>query len=149
MSVKRTQHINIQALKLGNLKMKSGWFEDAVYPDGTKAAMVAAVNEFGTDDIPPRPMIRPTVEREKDNWKNIIKDGSRRILNGEIDSFKEGFGLQVQGDIQATIAQIQSPELAESTIDARKRKLADGVTVGSLDKPLVETGYLLSSVKSK
>jgi len=149
MPVKRTQHINIEALKLGNLNMKSGWFEDAVYPDGTKAAMVAAVHEFGTDDIPARPMIRPTVEREKNNWKSIIKDGSRRILNGEIDSFKEGFGLQVQGDIQVTIAQMQGPALAESTVKARQRKLADGATVGSLDKPLVETGYLLSSVKSK
>lgn len=149
MPVKRIQNINIQALKLGNFDMKSGWFEDAVYPDGTKAAMVAAVHEFGTDDIPARPIVRPTVEREKGNWKRIIKDGSRRILNGEIDSFKEGFGLQVQGDIQVTIAQMQSPELAESTIKARQRKLADGATVGSLDKPLVETGYLLSSVKSK
>ena len=149
MPVKRTQNINIEALKLGNLNMKSGWFEDAVYPDGTKAAMVAASAEFGTETAPARPIIRPTIEREKGNWKRIIKDGSRRILNGEIDSFKEGFGLQVQGDIQVTIAQIQGPALAESTIKARQRKLADGATVGSLDKPLVETGYLLSSVKSK
>lgn len=149
MPVKRTQNISVQALKLGNINMKSGWFEDAVYPDGTKAAMVAAVNEYGTEDIPARPIIRPTIEREKGNWKKIIADGSRRILNGELDSFKEGFGLQVQGDIQATIAQIQEPALAESTVKARQRKLADGDTVGSLDKPLVETGYLLSSVKSK
>jgi len=149
MPVKRERNINIQALKLGNIKMKSGWFEDSVYPDGTKAAMVAAISEHGTENIPPRPIIRPTVEREKNNWKSFIKDGSRRVLNGEIESFSEGFGLQVQGDIQATIAQIQSPELAESTIKARQSKLADGKTVGSLDKPLVETGYLLSSVKSK
>lgn len=149
MPVKRTQNISVQALKLGNINMKSGWFEDAVYPDGTKAAMVAAVNEYGTENIPARPIIRPTIEREKGNWKKIIADGSRRILNGELDSFKEGFGLQVQGDIQATIAQIQEPALAESTVKARQRKLADGDAVGSLDKPLVETGYLLSSVKSK
>ena len=38
-----------------------GFAENATYPDGTSVALVAALNEFGTGKIPPRPFFRNMV----------------------------------------------------------------------------------------
>jgi len=150
MSVKRTRSLNIAGAldKLDGATVKSGWFEDAVYPDGTKVAEAAAFAELGTAKAPSRPILRPTIDEKEKVWVSTIKHGAKRTLNGKSGNFSEVLGLQVQGDIQATIVSIQSPPLSPSTVKARKKKLADGKTVGSLDKPLVETGYMLASVRS-
>lgn len=47
-------------------------------PDGVKLSDLMIWLEYGTDKIPPRPLIRPTWEEVepilKDNWRSILQD---------------------------------------------------------------------------
>lgn len=131
---------------------KVGFFESAKYEDGTPVAYVAAINEFGYPEggIPSRSFMRTTIAAEKKNWKLLATSGARAILAGNytIADVLEGIGLQAAGDIRKTISNIWSPKLADATIAARVRKRADGKTVGNLNKPLVDSGYMLSQVNN-
>lgn len=60
----------------------------------------------------------------------------------------DGIGQQAAGDIARTISEIQSPRLKDATVKARMRRYADKRTVGNLTKPLVDTGYMISSIQS-
>jgi len=57
----------------------------------------------------------------------------------------EKLGLLAAGQVGEKIASITTPPLAEETIKARQRKMANGKFTGNLDKPLVETGLLIAS----
>lgn len=52
--------------KAQSLKMKIGILADKTYPDGTKAALVGYLNEYGTKDIPARPFFRTAIENNRD-----------------------------------------------------------------------------------
>lgn len=129
---------------------KVGFFESAKYEDGTPVAYVAAIQEFGFPEggIPSRSFMRTTIKAETKNWRLLAQSGARAILAGNytIEQVLDGIGMQAAGDIRKTISKIWSPKLADATIAARVRKRADGKTVGNLNKPLVDSGYMLSQV---
>jgi len=140
-------------LKLEGLdkqQIKVGWFDSAVYPNGTKVALIAAQNEFGNPNkkIPPRPFFRSTIKEKQTEWKEKLSKISTSILEQKIniDQGVSSFALVVEGDIKEKITNIKEPALKESTIKARKRKMKDGKTVGNLTKPLVETAHMLNTV---
>ncbi|EPO2591135.1 hypothetical protein ACT8MX_003286 [Escherichia albertii] len=124
---------------------KVGWFESAKYADGTPVAQVAAANEFGPHA---RPFMRPTIAERAQTWRAVGKNVARKVVNGQAsaDQLFETIGLQASGDIAKTISSITSPPLLPRTIAARQAKMADGKTIGSLDKPLVETGLMINSL---
>lgn len=101
--------------------------------------------------IPPRPFMRPTMAREKQAWLQIMGDGAKKVFLGTVSAKQvmEAVALRAAGDIAKTIAQLTSPPLKPSTIAARKRKMSDKKTVGSLTKPLVASGLLIQSVTGK
>ncbi|WP_059215185.1 hypothetical protein [Escherichia albertii] len=130
------------------LKRKSakvGWFESSKYADGTPVAQVAAENEFGPHA---RPFMRPTITARTQVWRSLSYTVAKKVVNGDApaDQIFEMLGLQVSGDIAKAIAAITSPPLSPRTIAARQAKMADGKTIGSLDKPLVETGLMINSL---
>ncbi len=131
-------------------ELKVGWFETNRYEDGTSVAYVATIHEFGAEKsgVPPRPFMRPTVEREEVKWRKFIAQEAPKILEGKqtVEGLFEALGLNISGEIARSISQVTTPKLLEATILAKTRKMADQVTVGSLDKPLVETGLMLDSV---
>lgn len=131
---------------------KVGFFASSKYEDGTPVAYVATIQEFGHPEggIPARPFIRPTIAREQANWRLLAQSGARAILAGNytIEQVLEGIGLQAAGDIRKTISEIWTPALADATIADRMRRRADGKTTGNLNKPLVDTGYMLSQVQN-
>lgn len=98
--------------------------------------------------IPPRPMLRPTVLRETQNWLEILASGSRSVMAGRTtaDNVMEAIGARGAGDIRKTISMVWNPPLKPSTIAARRRALTDKKTVGALDKPLVASGIMIDSV---
>lgn len=98
--------------------------------------------------IPPRPFMRPTIAREKNNWFKLLEDGAKKVLRGKISAKEvlELVALRAAGDIGETIKAIVSPPLAKGTIAARRRQMANKKLVGSLDKPLVASGILFNSV---
>lgn len=138
----------MQTFKKTDLKI--GWFSTNRYEDGTPVAYVATIHEFGSSKagIPPRPFMRPTVVREEGNWRRFIAQESRKILKGTqtVAGLFEALGLNISGEIARSISDVTAPELLEATIRAKARKMADQATVGSLSKPLVETGIMLDTV---
>src|SRR5208282_5520025 len=54
--------------------VRIGFFENAVYPDGTPVAMVAAIQEWGAPraGIPPRPYFRNMISAKKGEWPEAI-----------------------------------------------------------------------------
>lgn len=131
---------------------KAGWFESAKYESGQPVAYIASIHEFGYPEggIPPRPFMRPTISRQRQVWLNLMKSGAKAILAGKatLHQVMEAIGLKAAGDVAKTITQITSPPLKSATIAARRRRLSDKKTTGSLTKPLVDTGLLLASVTS-
>lgn len=57
-----------------------GIFEHAEYPEGETVATIAASLEYGTSNIPMRPLFRPVFEEQvKDIVKDAAKDIRKRI----------------------------------------------------------------------
>lgn len=149
------------------VQAKIGWPAGKAYPDGTPVAYVAAIQNFGVPDksIPPRPMLKPTVEANKQRWAQILRKLTGDVANGDLDAIDalDAVGRVAAMDLQAEIAQINEPELSPITILLRKwrkagrtitgktvgeaaQAIAEGVDPGSDNKPLNDTGYLIASV---
>lgn len=160
--------------KLGRLpkqfagkEAKIGWPEGKQYPDGTSVAYVAAIQNFGVPErgLPPRPMLKPTVEENKERWAKVGRGLVKEVANGGLSAADalDGIGRVAAMDLQVTIAQINEPPLSPVTVLLRKwRKqgrmitgktvgeaagaIADGVDPGNDNKPLNDTGYMIASV---
>lgn len=136
--------------ELEGIELRTGWFETTRYEDGTPTAYVAAIHELGDpgSGIPPRPFMRPTIARKEDAWRAFILQEARKIYagGGSVEELFEKLGLAVAGEIAKSISLVMAPPLKPATIAAKRRKLADRATTGALDKPLVETGLMISSV---
>ena len=141
-----------QAIKdLNKLDLQVGWFDSARYDDedNTPVAQVAIDNEFGvpSEKIPPRPFLRPTVEKHQSEWKTIASIGIKRILDDKATA-KDAMnilGLAISGQIRVAITRVTQPRLAPITIAHRLNERADKQTIGLLDKPLIFEGILLNS----
>ena len=106
----------------------------ATYPDGTSVALVAALNEFGSKNTPPRPFFRQMIAAKSSQWPETI---ATLLKANDFDAAKT-LGLTGQGiadQLQQSIVDFTSPPLAPSTI-AKKGN----------DKVLVDTGQMLQSV---
>lgn len=118
---------------------KTGYFETAVYPDGTPVAYVATIQEFGypSGGIPARPTMRPTAEAQKSAWRDLLRAGAKAALNGQISprDVLEAVALRAAGDVGKSIQALTSPPLHPDTIKAK-----------GFAKPLVDTGQMFQSV---
>lgn len=135
--------------ELESKEVRVGFFENAVYDDGTPVAYVAAIQEHGDPgrSIPARPFMRPTFSAQQAALKNNLARGVRAALHERIttDAMLDQIGRNMAGEVVRTIESITEPELEESTIAARaSRRKSPGVS----RKPLVDTGYLIQSVDS-
>jgi hypothetical protein len=148
-----------------------GFPKGANYDDGTPVAYVAAIQEFGAPaaKIPPRPFFAPAIKDNEAKWVKSIRGNIAQVTKGNMtaDGVLEAVGMVAVGDIHASIENVNSPALSPVTVLLRKWKLVDkrtitgktvgeaaaavkaGVNVGSNNKPLQATGYLLTSVVSK
>lgn len=158
---------------LSQKQARIGFFEYSKYEDGTPAAYVATIQEFGYPggNIPPRPFFRPTIAEQRNAWRMTLAKGAKAVMNGRltVQMMLEQFGLMAAGDVKKTIAAVNAPALSELTLELRALK-KQGVKIGkkvisiaaqdlALDglsiaaqqvsrKPLVDTGFMLSQVNS-
>lgn len=128
--------LNDLARKLGGPTrvLGVGFLEGATYPDGTSVAMVAAVQNFGSARVPPRPFFSNMVREKSPAWGEKLA----RILeqNGnDANAAMHLMGEGIKGQLQQSIRDTNSPPLAESTI-ARK----------GFAKPLIDTSNMINSV---
>lgn len=164
--------LDINIKELGAKQGKVGWFENARYPEGgTTVAHVAAIQEFGSPQrsIPPRPFMRPAITEHGQEWKDLLKEGAKKILQGKenVADVLEKAALNAQNEISQNIATLGSPPLSPITLGARKLKkegrkitgatigeIAARLKAGTLDisgvstKPLEDTGLLSATLTS-
>lgn len=157
--------INTQLHK-GEL-LRVGFLENATYPDGTRVAMVAAIQEFGAPraGIPPRPFFRNMIAQHRREWPRIAADLLRQN-NYDAKVVLRLMGEGISGQLRQSIVDTMTPPLSPVTLMLRKmksqqpglrvnrsivaearRRVARGEsTAGVSIKPLVETGHLLNSI---
>lgn len=120
------------------VEVRAGVMEDATTDEGERVAEYAAYNEFGTSRVPPRPFMRKTLERERENW---IRGVGGLLRNGRSpDEALELVGTRMAEDIQKTIMSNMAPANAPSTI--RRKNRAEAGRAGTL----VDTGALVKSI---
>ena len=125
--------------EMHNKKVAVGYFSNSTYGDGTPVAYVASTMEFGSMHIPARPTIRPSLEKNKAKYFDLINKAVVNSLNGS--DFKVGLmivGKMGAEDIQAEIRNLQNPPLSIKTI------LKKGHS-----KPLMDTKVMFQSVTFK
>lgn len=117
--------------------LRVGFLEGATYPDGTSVPTVAAVQNFGSGNIPPRPFFSNMIENKSPGWGKSL---AAILKNNRYDvkASLELMGQGIAGQLRQSIVDTNSPPLADATI-ARK----------GFAKPLVETSNMINSVDSE
>lgn len=145
----------------------TGFLENATYPDGTKVAMVAAIQNYGAPaaGIPPRPYFTDMVGEKSPGWGESL--GNLITEHG----YDAGQALALMGQgikeqLQESIISTDAPALSLVTLMLRKMRSEDqglvvtGATVGEAArrvaegestagvnaKPLNDSSHLLNSV---
>lgn len=139
--------------EMENAHVRVGWLETAVYENGATMAYVATIHENGVPEkkIPPRPMLKPTVDDNEAAWAQTARILADKVVKGKLSVRKlmEQLGALAAGNLRTTIGEVMNPPLAKKTIEARQRKKERGEPIGSLTKPLQETDLLHTSVQHK
>lgn len=152
--------------RMKSAQVRVGFLEDATYPDGTKVATVAALNNFGAPaaGIPPRPFFSNMVADKSPAWG----DRFAQVLEHagyDPDVALERMGLGIAGQLRQSIVDTNDPANSPVT-DLLKQRFptGDGVTFADVQqaredvasgvtaapgKPLVWSGHLLASVDSE
>lgn len=123
----------VQGLKdLGQQRLAVGWLDSNRYESGIQVGKVAAIQELGDGPIPPRPFVRPTVEKSRNAWNALFGKGANKVLTGKLSAVDlfSALGGVAAADIQTTITQIFDPPLSPLTLAARAYKLRGGVITG-------------------
>lgn len=118
--------------KPGTLRV--GFLEKATYPDGKPVAMIAAIQNYGSGHIPPRPFFSNMVRSKSKDWPKAL---APLLKANDYDATLalRLMGEGIKGQLQQSIRDTNTPPLAPSTI-ARK----------GFDKPLIDTGHMINSV---
>lgn len=110
----------------------------------------AVWNEFGTrggasgggwgGPIPERPFLRNAMRSNQSAYRTAMKSSAAKLLSGKADLRQtlSKLGIRAQGDVQAEITALTSPENSEVTIALK----------GS-SKPLIDTGEMRAAVTWK
>lgn len=114
--------------------VRVGFMEGATYPDGTPVAAVAAWNEYGSLNRPPRPFFQAMINAEKAGWGAKVAAQLKRT-NYNADRTLGIMGEDIKGALAQSITDFATPALAESTIERK-----------GFEKPLVDTGHMLNSI---
>lgn len=114
-----------------------GILEGSLYSDGTPAATVAFFNEYGTENIPPRPFMRITADTKSEAW---VKALAIRLKAGDsVEDALHKIGGIARSHMVGVIASDVGPPNAESTI---KRKGHDQTLRGGGE----EAKHMMESV---
>lgn len=111
-----------------------GFMEGAAYPDGTPVPLVAALNEFGTEKIPPRPFFRNAVAENSEKWPGFVA-AALKANNYDAGKALDIVGQEIQEEVQDSIRSNTPPPSASATVEAK-----------GFARTLIDTGHLLNSV---
>lgn len=119
--------------------LRVGFLENAVYPDGTKIALVAAVQNFGspTNGIPPRPFFTNMIATKSDGWGPELGSLLKANDYNAVLSLTQLGGIMT-GQLVLSIHETNDPPLSPKTI-ARK----------GFAKPLIDKGDMWKYVNQE
>lgn len=105
--------------------------------NGATVAEIAVWNEFGTKRIKSRPFMRATLRLKKLEYRAIIRQLSKQLMNLKIseDQALAILGMAAESDVKETIRRLSRPANRKSTI--RKKRSSN---------PLIDTGLLRQSI---
>jgi hypothetical protein len=140
--------------------VRVGFLEGSQESDGTSMPMIAAIQEFGAPGagIPPRPFMRTAIATHKGEW--AAKLGKALVAQNYDATAALGLvGEVIADDLRQSIRDVTSPPLAHSTVLrkgggteaelAKSRANVARLGVAGPDKPLIDTGTMLGSIKSE
>lgn len=111
-----------------------GFLDGATYPDGTPVPLVAAMNEFGNENSPPRPFFRGMIQAKANEWPDAV--GGLLVANDyDADKTLGQTGAAIKGQLQGAIIEYAGPGLKEATIAQKGNS-----------KELIDTSVMLNSV---
>lgn len=116
--------------------VRVGFLEGATYPDGTKFALVAAIQNFGAParGIPPRPFFTNMVSAKAHEWgpalANVLK-----ARDYDAPSSLLLLGDAIKGQLEQSIRDTNAPPLADATIERK-----------GFAKPLIDTAHMFDSI---
>lgn len=141
--------------KLRRRKPKSqtlyvGFLSKSTYPNGTKVATVAAIQNFGAPSkgIPPRPFFNNLIANQKATWGPAL--GS--LVKQNRETALALLGKYIEGQLRESIIELTAPPLKDRTVEARLSRLKSAKkrpVSNNIRKPLVDTGVMLNSVDSE
>jgi hypothetical protein len=109
----------------------------ATEADGTLVAQVAANNEYGTSNAPPRPFFRIMITEHADEWP-VNLAVALKSTNYDVGKSLGLVGMRIRDQLRKSIIDLMSPPNAPATI---KKK--------GFDNPLIETSTMLKSATFK
>ena len=147
--------------------LQVGFPEGATGDDGKPLALRAALNEFGTGKIPPRPFFRTMISEKSPGWPKTVGDLLKENDYDAVKTLRQA-GEGIKRQLQESIINTNDPPLSPVTVMLRGMKSKDsslvvtGKTVGEAaarvaagktnygasTKPLVESGDMLNGVQS-
>ena len=118
--------------------IRVGFFKHSKYPGGQFVAMIALINEYGTDDgrIPERPFFRQALLRIRDGVSDLIKESIDTQAGVVDEQLADKIGSMVAGAIQKRISDLRTPPNAPSTLAKKAPKT----------NPLINTGTMRTAV---
>jgi len=147
---------------------KVGWFPSAVYEDGTPVAYVAAIQEMGAPGvkIPPRPFLKPSLEQNKEEIAEALKDGVDAVARGVIsadqvldvvgDNLAKGVGEYIQTASYQPLSAVtvmlrkwrrEGQTITGATVGRAAAAVAAGESIAGVNAdPLQDTGLLVNSI---
>lgn len=138
--MKKTGSLKAALEKLGNSKkvLRVGFLETATYAnsegEALPVAQVAYWNEYGTENIPPRPFFRKTIAENSSEWGKQVGQ-LLKANNYDADAALNKMGEHIKGQLTESILSYEDPPNAPSTI--RKK---------GFNAPLRDTGTMARSI---
>ncbi len=117
-------------------ELRVGFLEGSYYPDSDKTtAEVAALNEYGHEEVPPRPFMKQTIDANNKKWMEIFEK-KLKDFDYNIEKTLNFLGLIAMGNVKETILKGNFAPLSAETIKKKGHS-----------KPLIDTTHMLNSVE--
>jgi hypothetical protein len=129
-------------LVVGILKGAHTNVDDGKLEESVPIAPYAAMQEFGTKNIPPRPFLRTTLAEKQSEWSKTIALLMQENGVKDLTQALNILGIQMTGDIQAKIRSGAFTPLNPKTIRAKERKGRPHP-----DAPLRDTESMINAVR--
>lgn len=137
--LKELEELKRKEVRAGFHRGKKGKKSDGT-PSQTDLVDIALYNELGTDTIPARPFLAQTAEQQGNTIKRAGCELVVQVVEGKMDA--KNVLKQIGVIAQAAVSyQIENGTFKENKISTIKRKKSD--------QPLIDTGILKKSVRSK